>query len=316
MVVVPIDADLDQPRITGLESSTEEDCSNKAQTPLSKPLPLWRKLAFAAGGLPMQMMQNIIAFFLPIFCLETVNLDPSYLSAILLVARVSDALTDPIMGFLVLKTRSRFGQKRPWILFSTPIFVGSFFALFYAVSWSDVAKLCLYITSIVMLQVGLTSFHVPYSSMTIVLTNIPTERDTLTAFRMFSEVLAILLGVSVFGAIIAQHRVATTCEESVYLNATSPEQVIVSPEAKQLEAWSYVTAASVTCAIGAAAALICFFGTREVNNSEEPSTKEEDVGFFKSVRLVLTYRPYLLHMGAFLFLSLGIQASHWFSGPG
>lgn len=77
-------------------------------------LPLWRKVAFGAGGLPMQMMQNVIGFFLPLFLLETVNLQPAYLSAILLAARISDAVTDPLMGFLVLKTKSRFGQKRPW----------------------------------------------------------------------------------------------------------------------------------------------------------------------------------------------------------
>lgn len=74
----------------------------------------WRKLAFAAGGFPMQLMQNIVAFFLPLFFLETVKLPPSYLSAIQLIARVSDALTDPIVGFLVLKTRTKLGRKRPW----------------------------------------------------------------------------------------------------------------------------------------------------------------------------------------------------------
>ncbi len=77
-------------------------------------LPIWRKLTFAAGGLPMQMITNIVAFFLPLFLLETVKLAPVYLSAIQLAARVSDAITDPIVGFLVLKTNCRMGRKRPW----------------------------------------------------------------------------------------------------------------------------------------------------------------------------------------------------------
>lgn len=77
-------------------------------------LPLWRRLAFGAGGIPMQLMQNINGFFLPLFLLEAISLPPSYLSTILFSSRIVDAITDPIMGYLMLKTRTRFGQKRPW----------------------------------------------------------------------------------------------------------------------------------------------------------------------------------------------------------
>lgn len=77
-------------------------------------LSLWRRFAFGIGGIPMQLMQNINGFFLTLFLLETAELKPSYLSAILLASRIMDAITDPITGYLVLKTNTKFGQKRPW----------------------------------------------------------------------------------------------------------------------------------------------------------------------------------------------------------
>ncbi|KAL7055437.1 hypothetical protein AAHC03_022924 [Spirometra sp. Aus1] len=251
-------------------------CYSVATIPNSdEPLPLWRKLAYAAGGLPMQLTQNIISFFLPLFLLETAKITPYYLSAIQLAARVSDALTDPFVGFLVLRTKTRMGSKRPWIICSTPVSVICFFLLFYTVPWhSEFGKFLFYMTCVVLLQVGLTSFHVPYSSMVIVLSDVPQERDTLTAYRMFSEVAAVLLGVAVFGLIVAPYRV---------INA-------------------YMVGAGATCIIFIIASLICFLGTKEKETFEEPLT-----AFFGVVRKILTYRPYLLLMGAFLFMSLGIQ---------
>ncbi|VDN11345.1 unnamed protein product [Dibothriocephalus latus] len=169
----------------GYNTTAAEVCYSVATISNSdEPLPLWRKLAYAAGGLPMQLTQNIISFFLPLFLLETAKITPYYLSAIQFAARISDAVTDPFVGYLVLRTKTRMGSKRPWIIFSTPISVICFFLLFYTVPWhSEFAKFMFYMTCVVVLQVGLTSFHVPYSSMVIVLSDIPQERDTLTAYR-------------------------------------------------------------------------------------------------------------------------------------
>ena len=43
-----------------------------------------------------------------------VQVDPLYVSAIVLTGRVWDAITDPIIGYLSLKTKTRFGRLRPW----------------------------------------------------------------------------------------------------------------------------------------------------------------------------------------------------------
>uniref|UniRef100_A0A0R3T7K3 MFS domain-containing protein n=1 Tax=Rodentolepis nana TaxID=102285 RepID=A0A0R3T7K3_RODNA len=274
-------------------------------------LSTWRRFAFGIGGIPMQLMQNINGFFLALFLLETAELKPTYLSGILLASRIVDAVTDPITGFLVTITKSKFGQKRPWLLFSIPSWIITFFFLYFAVDWSPEGKLAFYLIINLIFQIGLTAFQVPYSSMTMVLTPNPKERDVLTACRMFSEVFAFLIGVAVFGSIIAPFRTAVKCEE-LSANGTVG-MTTVAPISKDPEIWAYKVAAAVTCVIGTVAALICFFGTKEINTMlYEGEQEREDrslKGFLKASRSIFTFKPYLLHMGFYLFFSLGIQFS-------
>nr|CUU99954.1 hypothetical transcript [Hymenolepis microstoma] len=275
----------------------------------NKRLSIWRRFAFGIGGIPMQLMQNINGFFLALFLLETAELKPTYLSGILLASRIMDAVTDPITGFLVTTTKSRFGQKRPWLLFSIPSWVITFFFLYYAVDWSPEGKLAFYLSINLIFQIGLTAFQVPYSSMTMVLTPNPKERDALTACRMFFEVFAFFLGVAAFGSIITPFRTAVKCE-TLSANGTVG-LTTVAPISKDPEIWAYKVAAAVTCVIGVVSALICFFGTKEINTmlyeGEEEREDKSLKGFLKAARSIFTFKPYLLHMGFYLFFSLGIQ---------
>nr|CDS35206.1 major facilitator superfamily domain containing protein [Hymenolepis microstoma]CUU98259.1 hypothetical transcript [Hymenolepis microstoma] len=91
-----------------INESTLEEAENYGR------LSLWRKFAFGIGGIASQLMQNVNAYYLALFLLETAELKPIYLSGILLASRIMDAVSDPITGFLVTITKSRFGQKRPW----------------------------------------------------------------------------------------------------------------------------------------------------------------------------------------------------------
>ncbi|KAM3180445.1 hypothetical protein ACTXT7_016259, partial [Hymenolepis weldensis] len=74
---------------------------------------------------------------------------------------------------------------------------------------------------------------------------------------------------------------------------------------------AYRIAAAVTSAIGLICSIVCFFGTKEVNTSayggEEDNEDRSLKGFFRTTRQIFSFKPYLLHMGFFMFLSLGIQ---------
>ncbi len=80
----------------------------------TRKLSFWRLLAYGIGGIPMQLLQNVAAVFLTPFLLETPKLSSYYVSIILLLGRLSDAMTDPIVGYSVFRTHTPMGQKRPW----------------------------------------------------------------------------------------------------------------------------------------------------------------------------------------------------------
>ncbi|XP_069739860.1 sodium-dependent lysophosphatidylcholine symporter 1-like isoform X3 [Narcine bancroftii] len=105
---------------------------------VNKPtLPLVRKLCFAVGGAPYQMTGNAIGFFLQIFLLDVVQMETFYASLILFIGRAWDAFTDPVVGFLVSKSRrTRFGKLLPWTLFSMPFGIASYFLLWFSPSYT------------------------------------------------------------------------------------------------------------------------------------------------------------------------------------
>ncbi len=76
-------------------------------------------LMFPLGTVGRDIMYNLVTSYLLAFVLFTRNLDAAQLSAItaiMVAARVFDALNDPIMGNIIERTRTRWGKFKPWLL--------------------------------------------------------------------------------------------------------------------------------------------------------------------------------------------------------
>lgn len=71
------------------------------------------------GALGKDLCYTMISTFLMIYLTDTVGLAPLFVGNLFLVARVWDAVNDPMMGFMVDNTRTRWGKFRPWILIGT-----------------------------------------------------------------------------------------------------------------------------------------------------------------------------------------------------
>ncbi|XP_050569968.1 uncharacterized protein LOC118258350 isoform X2 [Cygnus atratus] len=176
-------------------------------------LPLRRKLCYAIGGIPYQMTANALGFFLQIFLLDVVQLEPFHASLILFLGRAWDAVTDPAVGFLVSKSpRRKYGKLIPWIACSTP-----FGVLCYCMMWSTLAdgapvslKFLWYLFTYNFFQICMTCYHVPYSSLTMFLGGNQRDRDSATAYRMGMEVFSTLLGSGIQGQMVGAYHGHTT----------------------------------------------------------------------------------------------------------
>lgn len=93
-------------------------------------LPAWRLAALAAPALPLAAAGLPLAVYLPPYYAQEVGLGLPLVGAIFMLSRIWDAVSDPLIGVLSDRTRSRFGRRKPWIAAGAPLFAVSAAAIF------------------------------------------------------------------------------------------------------------------------------------------------------------------------------------------
>ncbi|XP_010145651.1 PREDICTED: sodium-dependent lysophosphatidylcholine symporter 1-like, partial [Eurypyga helias] len=272
-------------------------------------LPLCRKVCYAVGGIPYQMTGNALGFFLQIFLLDVVQLEPFHASLIIFLGRAWDAVTDPALGFLVSKSpRRKYGKLVPWIACSMP-----FGVLCYCMLWSTLSdatpaslKFLWYLFTYSFFQTCMTCYHVPYSSLTMFLGGTQKDRDSATAYRMGMEVFSTLLGSGIQGQIVGSYhaRMMNGCYMSnETLPNTSSHSLTASLENTRR---AYVFASLVLGSIYCLSCLILIFGVREQPGPLSPLGKVE-LPFASCLRIIVRHKPYTQLLCGFLFASLAFQ---------
>ncbi|KAM9648180.1 sodium-dependent lysophosphatidylcholine symporter 1-like isoform 8-T9 [Morphnus guianensis] len=272
-------------------------------------LPLCRKVCYAVGGIPYQMTGNALGFFLQIFLLDVVQLEPFHVSLIIFLGRAWDAVTDPAVGFLVSKSpRRKYGKLVPWIACSMP-----FGVLCYCMMWSTLSdatptslKFLWYLLMYSFFQTCMTCHHVPYSSLTMFLGGTQRDRDSATAYRMGMEVFSTLLGSGIQGQIVGSYhaRMMNSCYVS---NETQPNTSTYSlTDSLENIRRAYVFASLVLGSIYCLSCLILIFGVREEPGPLSPLGKVE-LPFASCLRMIVGHKPYIQLLCGFLFASLAFQ---------
>jgi Na+/melibiose symporter-like transporter len=108
----------------------------------------------------------------------------------LLLVRFSDAITDPIMGFIADRTNHRWGKFRPWLLWSAIPFAVLFWAAFSVPDLSAQGRLIYAVVTYTVLMMAYTMNNVPYSALTGVMTGDSDERTSISAYRFFAAMAA------------------------------------------------------------------------------------------------------------------------------
>ncbi len=93
-------------------------------------LPLGVKLAFGAPHFAGAGMAIPVAIYMPIFYSDTVLVPLGYIAMAVAFARAFDAITDPLMGWITDRTKTRWGRRRPWMMLGAPLCALAFVALF------------------------------------------------------------------------------------------------------------------------------------------------------------------------------------------
>ena len=154
-----------------------------------------RKLCFGVGALGKDLCYAMISTFLMIYFTDTVGLNPFFVGNLFLVARVWDAVNDPMMGFMVDNTRTRWGKFRPWILIGTLLNSAIMIFMFRDPGLEGFAQYAYFSVIYILWGMTYTVMDIPYWSMLPSLSSTQKERESMSVIpRIFASSAWLLMG--------------------------------------------------------------------------------------------------------------------------
>jgi GPH family glycoside/pentoside/hexuronide:cation symporter len=115
-------------------------------------LPLWIKLVFGSGDWSISSFGTLRQIFYAIFITDVVGLEPRLASIAALVAITWDAINDPLVGLLSDRINSKWGRRRPFLLWGAVPFGLGFIILWWAPSFENQFALAAIVTLAFMLS--------------------------------------------------------------------------------------------------------------------------------------------------------------------
>ena len=146
---------------------------------------LIEKIGYGFGDMSSSMFWKIFSYYLPFFYSNIFGLSLVDAGVLVLVTRIWDAVSDPMMGIISDRTQTKWGKYRPYLLWVAPFFSICGILLFTTPDLDYGGKLIwAYVTYILMMTVY-TGINVPYGAMLGVMTDDPNEKTVFSSFRMF-----------------------------------------------------------------------------------------------------------------------------------
>ncbi|MBE3479615.1 glycoside-pentoside-hexuronide (GPH):cation symporter, partial [Enterobacter cloacae complex sp. P13B] len=143
------------------------------------------KIGYGLGDTACGFVWQATMFLLAYFYTDVFGLSAGIMGTLFLVSRVLDAVTDPLMGLLVDRTRTRHGQFRPFLLWGAIPFGIVCMLTFYTPDFSAQGKIIYACATYILLTLVYTFVNVPYCAMPGVITADPKERHALQSWRFF-----------------------------------------------------------------------------------------------------------------------------------
>lgn len=158
-------------------------------------LSLKAKLGFGAGEFSSSAFFTLTSFWLLNFLTDEVGLAAGLAGTALLVGKVWDSVVDPFIGVVTDRTHSRWGRRRPYLLFfGIPFGVALFLMFRNPGLTSDGAKFAWALVMYVVLCTAYSFTNIPYNALLPELTRDFDERTSITGYKMSFAVVGTLLG--------------------------------------------------------------------------------------------------------------------------
>ncbi len=153
------------------------------------PLSVGRKLAYGVGDVGPALVATLQGFFLNAFLLDVAGLRPASAATIFLIVKLWDSANDPLIGWLSDRTRTRWGRRRPWLLFGAIPFGLAWYLQWQVPDLTLQGLFWYYLVVALLLDTGITAVNVPYTALTPEIAPDYHERTNLNTYRFSFSIL-------------------------------------------------------------------------------------------------------------------------------
>jgi len=236
------------------------------------------KWLYGAGDFGFSLTSTIIGAYFAIFLTDVVGISPAIAAASIFIGRTWDYINDPLIGHISDRTRTRWGRRRPFLLFGALPF-----ALVYVMMWwrppfqGNLALAIYYAAAYVLFDTAATFVYMPYFALTPELTADYDERTSLTTTRMFFSIVGSLVAFTIPLMIVEGFR-----------PENAPRVLIMG--------LSFGIASALPL-------LLVFFGTRE----RPEFMQQEQPGLRQSILAAWGNKPFVFGLVIFLFTWVSVD---------
>jgi len=231
------------------------------------------KWIYGSGDLGFSLTNTIRNVYLALFLTDVVGVTPAVAALAFFVGSTWDYLNDPIIGYISDRTHTRWGRRRPFLLFGALPFAAAFCLLWWRPPLEGTVALGIYYAAaFALFDTAATFVYMPFYALTPELTDDYDERTALTSTRMFFSIL---------GGLIA---------------FTIPLWIVggFQPD----HAGRVMLMGVVFAIVSALPLLLVFWGTRE---RPEFMAREQTASLRRAITITWRNRPFVFGLGLFLF---------------
>jgi Na+/melibiose symporter-like transporter len=249
---------------------------------------------YAMSGFGIGCIDFIVAVYLLKYYTDHVALSATLAGLALMLGKLFDGFSDPVMGYLSDRTRSRWGRRRPWFMVGMAPLALSFIAMFSADSqWSQLELFLWLLSWNVLFWSAQTVINVPHAALAGEMVEGHEERNAIMGWREALSQVGLLIGASaplmVLGA-AQQGAVDAALAQGLGDEAARAAGMVARGDAHGTMAWQFAGLVFV-------GVLLAFLGTREPDRPRAPP-RESVFGDFSDT---LKSRPFRHFIFIFFF---------------